>query len=140
MASPHAVDLFPTKNTGPLRPPLAYVDVYVDDFIKLAQGWLNTFRVQRHTYHHIDGVFRPNDLADVDQKSSIFVKMLEKVNDFWATEKIILGWLINTLAKPISLPPHHKECLHQLLDTMLWQKRASQQEWQCLLRELRSMQ
>ena len=41
MASPHAHDTFPIQDTGPLRPLLAYVDVYLDDFIKLAQGWLN---------------------------------------------------------------------------------------------------
>ena len=34
----------PFLDTGPFRPPLAYVDVYVDDFIKAAQGWFNCLR------------------------------------------------------------------------------------------------
>ena len=74
-----------------MRPPLAYVDVYVDDFIKMAQGWSNALKVRRHTYHHIDSVFRPNDELDVDRKSPISLKKLNKGDDFWSTEKVILG-------------------------------------------------
>ena len=77
----------------------------------------------------MDNVFCPNDLDDIGHKSPILVKKLEKGDDFWATEKVILGWLINTLAKTIFLPPNCQERLHQLLDTML-----------CLLGELQSMQ
>ena len=50
-------DTFPLKEAGPVWPPIAYVDVYVDNFVKLAQGFLNSLRVQRHTCHAIDGVF-----------------------------------------------------------------------------------
>ena len=138
--SPHAVDEFPVQDTGPVRPPLAYVDVYVDDFIKLAQGWANALKVRRHTYHHIDSVFRPNDAFDVDRKQPISVKKLEKGDDSWSTEKVILGWLLNSVTKTITLPPHRRDRLHLLLDTMLCRKRASRQEWQKLLGELRSMQ
>jgi len=38
---PSAPDQFPIHEAGPIRPPLAYVDVFVDDFIKAAQGWFN---------------------------------------------------------------------------------------------------
>ena len=140
ISNPHSKDDFPIQDVGPIRPPLAYVDVYVDDFIKLAQGWANALRVRRHTYHNIDRVFRPNDEADHDRKDPISVKKLKRGDDSWATEKVILGWLINTASKTISLPPHRKERLHHLLDTMLSRKRASRQEWQRLLGELRSMQ
>ena len=61
LSHPDAQDEFPIHNTGPLPLPLAYVDVYVDDFIKLAQGWYNAFCVRRRTFHTIDQVFRPND-------------------------------------------------------------------------------
>ena len=140
LEAPLASDSFPIQDIGPLRPPLAYVDVYVDDFIKLAQGWANALKVRRHTYHEIDSVLRPNDEFDVDRKSPISLKKLQKGDDFWSNEKVVLGWLLNTLTKTITLPPHRKERLHLLLDTMLKRKRASRQEWQRLLGELRSMQ
>jgi len=40
--SPFTPDPFPIRDTGPIRRPLAYVDVYVDDFLKLCQGWYNS--------------------------------------------------------------------------------------------------
>ena len=91
LESPQACDEFPVQDIGPLRPLLAYVNVYIDDFIKLAQGWLKVLKVRRHTYHHIDGVFRPNNNLDIDRKSPILVKKLEKGDNFWSKEKVILG-------------------------------------------------
>ena len=40
---PSNADQFPLHESGPLHPPLAYVDVYVDDFVKATQGWLNCY-------------------------------------------------------------------------------------------------
>ena len=39
--NPNAVDAYPIQESGPIRPALAYVDVYIDDFVKLAEGWQN---------------------------------------------------------------------------------------------------
>ena len=66
---PAATDLFRVQDTGPLRPPLAYVDVYVDDFVKLAQGWSNTLRVRRNTFHTVDQVFRPKASTTISAKN-----------------------------------------------------------------------
>ena len=57
VSQPTASDAYPITETGPIRPPLAYTGVYVDNFIKLAQGWLNCLRVRREAYHCIDAVF-----------------------------------------------------------------------------------
>ena len=46
IVDPTAGDAYPITDTGPMRPPLAYTDVYVDDFIKLTQGWRNCLRVR----------------------------------------------------------------------------------------------
>jgi len=51
----------------------------------------------------------------------------------------MLGWLIDTVACTISLPPHRQERLLLLLGTITKRKRASVQEWHKLLGELRSM-
>ena len=69
--APLAKDSFPIQDPGPLQPPLAYVDVYVDNFIKLAQGWSNALKVHCHTYHHINSVFCPNDRDDVNSTARL---------------------------------------------------------------------
>jgi len=43
---------------------LAYVDVFVDDFIALAQEYPNSRRVRQILLHAIDDVFRPLDSMD----------------------------------------------------------------------------
>ena len=137
---PTAQDEFPIRETGPVPLPLAYVDVYVNDFIKLAQGWNNALRVRRHTFHTIDKVFRPNDEMDLNRKQPISQKELLQGDDAWSTEKLILGWLINSATKTILLPQHRKDRLDSLLAKMLRRKRVSTKDWQRLLGELRSMQ
>ena len=130
----------PFLDTGPFRPPLAYVDVYVDDFVKAAQGWFNCLRTRRATFHSIDSVFRPNDAADdVLRKEPISVKKLQKGDDFWSTQKIILGWLIDTANKTIALPPHRRDRVLVLLQSLVHRKRTSVKQWHQLLGELRSM-
>jgi len=126
---PSPPDPFPIHEAGPIRPPLAYVDVYVDDFIKAAQGWFNCLRVRRTTFHAIDLVFRPNDELDDGRKQPISIKKLQKGDDFWSTQKIILGWLIDTSSKTISLPPHRRERLLDLLRSVVKRKRTSVREW-----------
>ena len=46
LPDPSASYEYPVHESGPLRQPLAYVD----NFIKLVQGWYNALRVWRHTY------------------------------------------------------------------------------------------
>ena len=139
LQNPQAGDAHPLIETGPIRPPLAYTDVYVDDFIKLAQGWRNCLRVRRTAYHCIDAVFRPNDAQDRHRKDPISVKKLAKGDDAWSTRKTILGWDIDSRTKSIHLPDHRRDRLQTLLRTMLRRRRASDSEWHTLLGELRSM-
>ena len=82
------------------------MDVYVNDFIKRAQGWHNAMRVRCHTFHAIDHMFRPNDEFDNSRKEPISQKKLAKGDDHWSTHKTILGWAIDTARMTISLPPH----------------------------------
>ena len=51
---PSQPDPFRFKEAGPISPPLAYVDVYLDDFIKVVQGWYNALRTRRTLFHAID--------------------------------------------------------------------------------------
>ena len=134
-----ATNSYPILDTGPKWPPLAYVDVYVDNFVKLAQGWTNAMRVRRHTFQAIDEMFCSNDHLNHNGKEPISQKKLQKGDDFWSTQKVVLWWLINTATMTISLPPHWRERLLAILTTILIRKRASMKEWHCLLGELHSM-
>ena len=136
---PSSPDLFPIQDTGPLRPKLAYVDVYVDDFCKLAQGQRNCDRTRRVTYHTIDSVFRPNDTSDIKRRQPISTKKLLKGDDSWESQKVILGWLIDSLANSLALPAHRQEKLLSLLTNLLHRNRTSVADWHTLLGELRSM-
>ena len=129
----------PILDTGPFRPPLAYVDVYVDDFVKAAQGWFNCLRTRRTTFHAIDSVFRRNDSLDNHRKEPISVKKLQKGDDFWSTQKVILGWFIDTHNKTLQLPPHRRDRVLELLHSLVHRKRTSVKQWHQLLGELRSM-
>ena len=122
--------------------PLKYADVYVDDEILVAQGSapdLNRFR--RQALHINDRIFRPNDLHDnpTIRREPISMKKLAKGDACWSTRKLILGWLLDTIAGTIELPPHRKDRLLALLTSTLARKRVTTKDWHRLLGELRSM-
>jgi hypothetical protein len=116
---PLVPDPSPIIETGPMRPKLAYVDVSVDDFIKLCQGWLNSLGVHRSTYHTIDAIRRPNDSDDVAREMPISVRKLRKGDDFWSTQKVILGWFIDTVHLTIALPKHRQDRLLNILTEVI---------------------
>jgi hypothetical protein len=129
-----------TRSQGPLRPPLACTEVYMDDFLSGTQ--LKILPAVRSTlFECVDTVLRP--LAPDDnpcRKEPISVKKLRKGDACWATRKSILGWVVDTVRRTIELPPHRVERLHTLLSEFpATQRRTSRRKWQQLLGELRSM-
>jgi hypothetical protein len=122
--------------------PLSEVDVYVDDFIAVAQGSHQRLRNVRSTLlHAIDKVFRPNDAGDVGTRAEpVSLKKLDKGDGSWNTVHTILGWEIDTIAKTISLPPHRQQRLREILDSIPpHQRRMGVSKWHQILGELRSM-
>lgn len=121
--------------------PAAYVDVFVDDFIKLAQGEATRRRVRSLLFHALDSTFRPNDFYDsLHRREPNSIKKLRKGDCSWSQIKQILGWIINTAAMTISLPPHRVERLAEILASIpTTQKRCSVKKWHKVLGELRSM-
>jgi len=93
------------------HPPLAYVDVFVDDFISLAQGNASKWRTLLwQLLHSIDQVFWSQDNEDSPHhKEPISIKKLLSGNAAWHTSKTILGWVVNTMDMTITLPPHWQE-------------------------------
>ena len=110
----------PPSTTKPFRYPLKYWDIYVDDFLGLVQGnqWTRQM-VKRILFQALDLVFRPVDDDDTkfcEEPAS--VKKLRKGNARWMTSKIILGWLLDTLQKTLSLPDHRPELLLEILHSV----------------------
>jgi hypothetical protein len=122
--------------------PLALHDLYMDDFISLVQGNAKRHKqVKRSLLHSLDKVFRalaPGNNPNRQEPAS--VKKLLKGNGHWATRKVVLEWVLDTVAKTIELPPHRIARLHDLLHSITpSQKRVSTKHWHQLLGELRSM-
>jgi hypothetical protein len=123
----------------PRRRPLALTEIYVDDYIQAAQGDPPTLvRIRRTLFHAIDDVFRPLHPADNPHRTEpISVNKLCQGDASWSTCKMVLGWLINTNAAIITLPPHRLERLREILSEYpTTRRRASVAAWHKLLGEL----
>ena len=122
--------------------PVQYWDVYVDDFIGLAQG--NRWRrrdIKRALLHTLDSVFRglsPTDNPHRQEPAS--VKKLLKGDATWATRKVVLGWVIDTVRSTLELPAHRVERAQEILASIQPnQRRVAISTWHKVLGELRSM-
>ena len=72
--------------------PCAYVDVFVDDFVALAQGRSGGRRVRRILLHAVDNVLRPLDATDSKfRQEPVSLKKLQKGDCSWSTVKLVLG-------------------------------------------------
>eukprot|EP00957_Ditylum_brightwellii_P124307 9475259-Ditylum_brightwellii.AAC.1 len=77
---------------------LAYVDIYVDDFIVLAQGPRPLCDcLCCHLFQCIDLVSCPNDSSDTYRQEPNSIKKLCCGDVFWTTQKKVLGWIVNTI-------------------------------------------
>jgi hypothetical protein len=124
------------------RQPVAAHDVYVNDFLSLVQGGKRRrLQVKRSLLHALDSIFRGLDASDGPHRQEpASVKKRLKGDCTWATAKLVLGWLINTVSKTIQLPPHHLARLQAILaDLPRTLKRVATRKWQQVLGELRSM-
>ena len=124
----------PTKGASCARTPVAAVDVYVDNFLLLAQATRQQQRVLQAALQSIEA----HDPAHCKEPAST-EKPLQ--NDaYWMSNKRILGWDIDTMAMTLNLRPH---CLARLRDVLGWlmppRKRLAVTKWHRLLGELRSM-
>ena len=144
--NPKCTPLMPVPTaSNPLLPshskPLAYIDVFVDDFLGLSQGRRTGRQVRCILLHAIDDVLRPLDDDDcIHRKAPVSLKKLCQGDCSWSTIKTMLSWIIHTVNLTIHLPPH---CAQQLADILasipLTQKQNRVRKWHKVLGELRSM-
>jgi hypothetical protein len=120
--------------------PISYTDVYMDNFLGLAQPACSK-PTQKAILHSIDSVFRPGTLPGdaPNPKAVISQSKLDAGDGTWSTQKVVLGWLLNTVDKTLCLPQHKADRLHELRHHFLPLRRTSRRKWQHLLGELRHL-
>jgi hypothetical protein len=119
--------------------PAAYVDVFVDDFVGLAQK--HKQRVHCTLLEAVNEVFHPLSPADPPTRQEpVSVKKLLEGDGSWSTIKLVLGWILDTESLTIRLPIHRVEHLWEIFDKIPpTQRRISIKKWHRVLGELRSM-
>jgi hypothetical protein len=127
---PSAVTLY-----NPSAPPLRHTDVYIDDFIVVAQQPLAIPTINR-TLHAIDTVF--SDPPHTNRKQIISQSKLDKGDAILATSKTILGWNIDTERMTITLPDSRLETLQKAIKPLCLQRRTTLKKWRALLGTMRS--
>jgi hypothetical protein len=119
--------------------PAAYVDVFVDYFVGLAQKHKNC--VWRTLLEAVDEVFWPLSPSESPTRQEpVSIKKLLEGDGSWSTIKLVLGWILDLESLTICLPPHCVERLWEILDkippTQRW---ISIKKWHKVLGELRSV-
>ena len=121
---------------------LSIIDVFVDDFIGAAQGSPRRLnRIRRILMTAIDDVLRPLDASDDStRREPISVSKLRQGDASWNTVKKVLGWIVDSVAMTLTLPPRRLARLEEILASIpSTQKRLALEKWYKLLGELRSM-
>ena len=102
---------------------LAYIDIFVDDLLGITQG--NKDRqeeVKRALLHSLVDVLRPlspTDLTTCQDPASL--KKMKQGDSTWETQKILLGWVIDSVRENIHLLQHSR----QTCDSLLWEVDSS---------------
>jgi hypothetical protein len=115
--------------------PLAFHDVYIDDFITIAQPPRHTTALNT-LLHAIDSVF--TDSNHSIRRPIISRSKLDKGDAVFSTSKRVLGWDIDTSTMCLALPQHRLDNLTSIINTFLAKNRTSRRSWQQLLGVLRS--
>jgi len=124
----------------PLTEPLAYTDVFVDDFIGLVQGSQRRCKAfRRNLLHAIDKVFAQPTDKEPNRKEAAPVKKLKRGDGALTTQKLILGWILDTLHKTLELTDHRPAILASLFDEVRGRKHISQKRWESIIGQLRFM-
>src|SRR5512146_26202 len=113
--------------------PLSYIDVFVDDFIALCQGSKHRLRtVRRILMHTVDDFLKsPSDHPKAREPLSL--KKLCNGDASWDTVKVVLGWLIDSVAQTLALPQHRASRTIDFVTGFLSHKRCTLRQWQKLL-------
>ena len=125
-----------TRHRGPIR----HVDVFVDDFIGIAQGSRHRCTNMRCCIMHaVDKVFSQWDLVTLHHKEAISEKKLLKGEGRWSQWKEILGWILDTSQGTLELTNCRKDCILVIFEDLHHKRCIGIKKWQQLLGELQFM-
>jgi hypothetical protein len=100
--------------------PVAAHDLYMEDFVSMVQGnYKRRRQAKRSLLHSLNEVFRALHLNDhASRQESASIKNFLKGDGNWATQKVVLGWLLETFQQTIDLPPYRVDRLLLLLSSI----------------------
>ena len=95
----------------------AYVDVFVDYFLGLAQGPAHRQRRLWQTlFHYIYKVFRTCESGDSSNRKEVLsLKKLVSGDCTCSTSQVLLGWVINMVNMKLFLPPQRENRFKEIL-------------------------
>ncbi len=121
----------------PFSRPVGSTDVFVDDFIQIGQGGRKRMQRLRHCLlDAIDQVLAQPG-SESHRNEAVSLKKLMKGDGSWATRKIILGWIIDTIRQTLELPAHRKETLAAIFTDLADKSRISHKTYMSYLGKLR---
>jgi hypothetical protein len=96
------------------------LEVYVDDFIHLAQTTNATKlrHLARATLHGLHSCFPPPSVTGHDGEDPVSMKKLKEGDGRWAVRKELLGWIFDGATRCIELPPTKVEAITSELHSM----------------------
>jgi hypothetical protein len=115
--------------------PLNYHDIYIDDFITVAQQPVHT-QAMNNLLHTLDQVFA--NPTDSPRRAILSESKMERGDTAFSTNHTILGWNIDTYTMTLTLPQHRLNKMTLLITLKLTQKYTSVKGWRELLGVLRS--
>jgi hypothetical protein len=128
-AEPEEPALCPPSNQMYSRP-VGDTDVFVNDFIQLGQGGPRRLKALRgHLLRAINQVLAQPTAKETHRNEAILLKKLLKGDGSWNTQKLILGWIVDTICQTIKLPPHRKETLELIFEKLASLKRVNSKKW-----------
>ena len=75
-------------------------------------------------------------LSKKHRAEAVSLKKLLQGDGSWNTQKIILGWIIDTLQQTLKLPAHRKRTLAQIFTDLRGRKQVTQKAWRSILGKL----
>jgi hypothetical protein len=123
-------------NPRPPTQPLNFTDVYIDDFMVVAQHPRHLPTLD-NLLHHLNTVFTHD--PSHPRKAVVSESKVQKGDATFETHKRILGWDVDTSTMELHLPVHRQERLQKILSDTLRKSHSTRQQWQQLLGELCSM-
>ena len=94
--------------------------------------------LRNHLLHTIDNVLAQPLPDEAHRAEAVSLKKLLKGDGSWGTQKLILGWIIDTLRQTLEIPAYRKTMLANIFEDLKGRKRVGRKRWQSALETVTS--